>query len=41
MNTTLFNSVYTFGKTELNLTDKQALVLAQFIVDNIDTLTSK
>jgi hypothetical protein len=38
MNTILFNSVYTFGKTELNLTDRQALTLAQFVIDNIDTL---
>ena len=38
MNTVLFNSVYTFGKTELKLTDTQALSLAQFIIDNIDTL---
>lgn len=38
MESTVFNSVYTFGKVELNLTDSQAITLAQFIVDNIDKL---
>lgn len=33
-NMDLFNSVYTYAKTELGLTDTDALTLAQFIVDN-------
>jgi hypothetical protein len=37
----LFNSVYTYAKEELGLTDTDALKLAQFIVDNQDKLTNQ
>jgi hypothetical protein len=38
---TLFNSIYTYAKTELGLTDIDALTLAQFILDNQDKLTTQ
>jgi hypothetical protein len=36
MKTTLFRSIYMFAKTELKLTDSDALYLAQFITANAD-----